>query len=113
MKHEEQLERLEMLIRENGNLKEKIIEMEDDAKRMRKEVKTQQARCSELEGSRQNFDQMKSEQEWINVQLKGKEQELSEQQRTIEKLQRAVNQGQEEFEQMIRLKEKEAAQERT
>ena len=56
LKLEEQREKLEMLVVENANLKEKVTDQEDEIKRQRKQVKQLQAQMDQQEDFKLQLD---------------------------------------------------------
>ena len=56
---EEQRERLEMLVKENFNLKDKVTEQEDEIKKFKKEVKEKVKQLKENESAREIYEKTK------------------------------------------------------
>ena len=63
-----------------------------------------------LDAKKDEIQKMTQERTWIETQLHSKEGELGELKNTINNLQRAMQQQQEEHEQIIRVKERQAVE---
>lgn len=66
-----------------------------------------------LDAKKDEIQKMTQEKTWLETQLHSKEGELGELKKTINNLQRAMQQQQEEHEQIIRVKERQAVEDRS
>ena len=66
-----------------------------------------------LDAKKDEIQKMAQERTWLETQLHSKEGELEELKKTINNLQRAMQQQQEEHEQIIRVKERQAVEDRS
>lgn len=112
VKLEEQRDKLEMLVVENATLKEKVQQLEDDCKRVKNQVKKLNLQLDQASEAKILLEKTIESQKWVEVQLRSKEVEIEEQRLTVQNLQRAMQQSTEEFDQQMRMREREQNDER-
>ena len=86
MKLEDQREKLELMVSENGSLKEKGLQAEEEVRTLLRKIKTLELVQMELERKEEQLKLSANEQAWVETQLRGKEGELEELKRTIANL---------------------------
>ena len=78
IKCEEQREKIDMLVVENNNLKDKIHEQEDEMKKVKRENKKMQNVIDSDIKNKEMLEKVQGEVKWLEVQLKSKEGEVEE-----------------------------------
>ena len=101
-----------MLLVENNNLKEKIHDNNDEINRLAKEIKQYQSKLEDEVKTKEKLEKSQNDVKWLEAQFKTKENEVEEQRKTIQNLQRAISYHLEEYEQIVRIKEKEQSDEK-
>ncbi|CDW82092.1 viral a-type inclusion protein repeat containing protein [Stylonychia lemnae] len=112
MKLEEGRNKTEMLVVENATLKEKVSNLDEEIKRLRKQIKQLQGQNDLQEDYKLQHEKAQQEIKWQEAQIKSKEGEIEEARKTVSLLQRAIQQQQDEYDQNLRLKEREQAEDK-
>ena len=100
LKLNDQRGKLENLIAENKTYRERISAQDDETKKLNKQLKAYQGQQEQLEQTRGRITSLQESTKLQVVQLEGKESELTEVKMTVNNLQRALQQKQEECDEM-------------
>ena len=87
---DEKREKLEIMTEENKNLRMKLQDIDDDSKKLKKQMKGLQMTLSLKEGLAEQVATLKNETQFANAQLKLKDKDHEESKRSIGNLQRAL-----------------------
>ena len=92
--------KLENLISENKTYRERISEQDDQTKKLNKHLKSFQGQEEQLQQARGRVTSLQEATKMQVAQIEGKESELTEVKMTVNNLQRALQQKQDECEEM-------------